>query len=82
MILRAVSGCFNVPGSGDFRYAAGAMGSTEKRVLVVEDSPVMRELFRLTFQAHEGVRLDHAGDGMAATQARRGRQSSSKTSCL
>lgn len=45
------------------------MGSTDKRVLVVEDSPVMRELFKLTFKGKPGVRLDNAGDGMGALQA-------------
>ncbi|HUH05875.1 MAG TPA: response regulator [Kofleriaceae bacterium] len=45
------------------------MGSVEKRVLIVEDSPVMRELFKLTFKGKAGVRLDNAGDGMGALQA-------------
>lgn len=44
-------------------------GSVGKRVLVVEDSPVMRELFRLTFAVHGAVTLDHAEDGMAALVA-------------
>jgi two-component system chemotaxis response regulator CheY len=43
--------------------------NNRRRVLVVEDSPVMRELFRMTFKGRAGVDLEHAGDGLAALQA-------------
>ncbi len=47
-----------------------AMGDQAKRVLIVEDSPVMRELLRLTLSKMPGeVAIDQAGDGVAALQA-------------
>jgi len=47
-----------------------AMGDPAKRVLIVEDSPVMRELLRLTLSKMPGeVAIDQAGDGVAALQA-------------
>jgi CheY-like chemotaxis protein len=45
------------------------MGVRDKRVLIVEDSPVMRELFKLTFKGKRGIQLDNAGDGVGALQA-------------
>jgi CheY-like chemotaxis protein len=46
------------------------MGDPAKRVLIVEDSPVMRELLRLTLSKMPGeVAIDQAGDGVAALQA-------------
>jgi CheY-like chemotaxis protein len=46
------------------------MGGPAKRVLIVEDSPVMRELLRLTLARMPGeVAVDQAGDGVAALQA-------------
>lgn len=44
------------------------MGGANKRVLIVEDSPVMRELFKLTFKGKQGVLLDSVGDGVGALQ--------------
>lgn len=44
------------------------MGGANKRVLIVEDSPVMRELFKLTFKGKRGVLLDSVGDGVGALQ--------------
>jgi len=40
-----------------------------KRVLIVEDSPAMRQLIALTVQRVPGVHIDEAGDGMAALKA-------------
>ena len=46
------------------------MGGPAKRVLIVEDSPVMRELMRLTLaRMPDEVAVDQAGDGVAALQA-------------
>jgi len=46
------------------------MGAPDKCVLIVEDSPVMRELLRLTLGRMPGsVAIDQAGDGVAALQA-------------
>ena len=41
----------------------------QKRVLIIEDSPVMRELLILAFRGHPSVDIDQAGDGMAGIQA-------------
>jgi len=45
------------------------MSSVGKCVLVVEDSAVMRGLFKLVFEGRKGIRVDNAGDGVAALQA-------------
>lgn len=41
----------------------------QKRVLIVEDSPVMRELLILAFRGRPCVEIDQAADGMAGIQA-------------
>ncbi len=41
----------------------------QKRVLIVEDSPVMRELLILAFRGRPYVEIDQAADGMAGIQA-------------
>lgn len=40
-----------------------------KRVLIVEDSPVMRQLLAITLRAFPGVTVDQAPDGVAALKA-------------
>jgi two-component system chemotaxis response regulator CheY len=40
-----------------------------RRVLIVEDSPAMRQLLALTIQRLPGVSVDHAEDGVAALKA-------------
>jgi two-component system chemotaxis response regulator CheY len=40
-----------------------------KRVLVVEDSPVMRQLLTLAIRAYPGVNVDQAPDGVGALKA-------------
>jgi DNA-binding response OmpR family regulator len=46
---------------------------TEKRrrVLIVEDSPAMRQLLTLAVARSPGLEIDQAEDGMAALKARR-----------
>lgn len=41
----------------------------QKRVLIVEDSPVMREMLILAFRSRPFVDIDQAGDGMAGIKA-------------
>ncbi len=41
----------------------------QKRVLIVEDSPVMREMLILAFRSRPFVDIDQAGDGMAGIQS-------------
>ncbi len=43
----------------------------QKHVLIVEDSPVMREMLILAFRSRPFVDIDQAGDGMAGIQALR-----------
>ena len=40
-----------------------------KHVLIVEDSPVMREMLILAFRSRPFVDIDQAGDGMAGIKA-------------
>jgi len=41
----------------------------KRRVLIVEDSPAMRQLLSLAIQRIPGVSIDEAGDGVAALRA-------------
>jgi two-component system chemotaxis response regulator CheY len=43
--------------------------SQKRRVLIVEDSPAMRQLLSLAIQRLPGVQIDEAGDGVAALKA-------------
>lgn len=40
-----------------------------QRVLIVEDSPAMRQLLSLAVRRFDGVTIDEAGDGVAALKA-------------
>jgi two-component system, chemotaxis family, chemotaxis protein CheY len=42
---------------------------TTRRVLIVEDSPSMRQLLHRAVARYAGVRVDEAGDGVAALKA-------------
>jgi two-component system, chemotaxis family, chemotaxis protein CheY len=42
---------------------------TGKRVLIVEDSPAMRQLLSMAVARHGNVTIDEAGDGVAALKA-------------
>jgi two-component system, chemotaxis family, chemotaxis protein CheY len=43
--------------------------SQTKRVLIVEDSPAMRQLLAIAIQRFPGITVDEAGDGVAALKA-------------
>jgi two-component system chemotaxis response regulator CheY len=45
------------------------MSTPKKRVLIVEDSPAMRQLLTLAVQRVPNVAIDEAGDGVAALKA-------------
>jgi two-component system chemotaxis response regulator CheY len=45
------------------------MSQPKKRVLIVEDSPAMRQLLTLAVQRVPNVAIDEAGDGVAALKA-------------
>jgi two-component system chemotaxis response regulator CheY len=45
------------------------MTAGKRRVLIVEDSPAMRQLLSLAVQRLPGVSIDEAGDGVAALKA-------------
>ena len=45
------------------------MTAGKRRVLIVEDSPAMRQLLSLAIQRVPGVSIDEAGDGVAALRA-------------
>ena len=42
------------------------MNSTPRRVLIVEDSPAMRQLLTLAMKRFPDIAIDHAADGVAA----------------
>jgi two-component system chemotaxis response regulator CheY len=43
--------------------------AAKRRVLIVEDSPAMRQLLSLAIRRIPGVSIDEAGDGVAALRA-------------